>query len=122
MMSLEAIIAINKQAAAEAEKKRLTPFVPDGPEATKDWPPFPFPSLGRVPDGWEVAETFFVDTTGHGRASEPALTIDEFRLQIHRHITDHAEHAYAIIENGPFQVIIAALERTRRDIAHRLKD
>ena len=120
-MSLEAIIAINNQAAAEAEKKRLVPFVPSGPEATNDWPPFPFPSLGRVPDGWDVAETFFVDKTGHGRQSEPALTIDEFRSQIHSHITAHPEHGYAIIDQGPFQVIIAALQRTRREIANRLE-
>ncbi len=121
MMSLEAIIAINNQAAAEAEKKRLSPFVPSGPDATNDWPPFPFPSLGRVPDGWEVAETFFVDATGHGRQGEPALTIEEFRSQIFNNITDHPDHGYAIIEEGPFQVIVAALQRTRHDVANRLK-
>jgi hypothetical protein len=74
-----------------------------------------------VPEGWEVAETFFVDATGHGRRSEPALTIDEFRSQIHSHITGHPEHGYAIIEEVPFQVIVAALQRTRRDVGNRLK-
>lgn len=120
MMSLEAIIALNKQAAAEAEKKKLVPFVPNGPDDTDQWPPFPFPNLGRVPDGWEVAERFFVDKTGWGRHSEPALTIEEFRTFVYDHILDHPEHGYAIIEEGPFQVIVAALKRTRRDIADRL--
>src|SRR4051794_488817 len=120
MMSLEAIIAVNKKAAADAEKKRLAPFVPDSPDDTNDWPPFPFPNLGGVPEGWETAETFFVDKTGHGRRSEPALTVEEFTAIVHEHIMDHPEHGYAITEEGPFQVIVSAMQRTRRDIANRL--
>jgi hypothetical protein len=121
MMSLEAIIALNNQIAEEAAKKHLVPFVPDGPDDVEKWPPFPFPNLGRVPDGWEVAERFFVDKTGWGRSSEPALTVDEFRMSVHDHIMDHPDHGYAIIEEGPFQVIVAALQRSRREIADRLK-
>jgi len=120
MMSLETIIALNNQIADEAIRNDLAPFVPDGPEATDDWPPFPFPNLGHVPDGWQVAEQFFVDKTGLGRSSEPALTVDQFRSSVHDHIMDHPEHGYAIIEEGPFQVIVAALQRTRRDLADRL--
>jgi hypothetical protein len=119
MMSLEAIIALNNRIAEEAAAKHLEPFVPNAPDDTDNWPPFPFPYIGRVPDGWEVTERFFVDKTGMGRQFEPALTIDEFRMFIYDHILDHPEDGYAIIEEGPFQVIVAAMKRTRRDLANR---
>jgi hypothetical protein len=117
MMSLEAIIAINNRIAEEAAAKHLEPFLPSSPDDTDNWPPYPFPNLGRVPDGWEVTEEFFVDKTGFGRHSEPALTIDEFKTFAYDHILDHPEDGFAVIEEGPFQMVVAALKRTRQDVA-----
>ena len=66
MMSLETIIAINEQIAAEAAQEGLVPFVPSSADAVDYWPPFPFPNLGYLePDGWEKTEArWFVDKTG----------------------------------------------------------
>ncbi len=116
MMSLEQIIALNEQIAAEAQQKGLQPYTPSGPEETDEYPPFPFPNLGRIPDGWEEAESFWVDKTGVGRSSEPALTIEQFRTLLYDHISDHPDHAYAITEEGPFQVVVSALRNVRSEI------
>lgn len=120
-MSLEAIIALNERIAADAAENHLAPFVPDGPEDADSWPPFPFPSLGQVPDGWEAAEHFLVDATGGGRTSEPALTVEQFRTCLRDHITDHPDHGYAITEEGPFQLVVSALRSTRQDLIDRLR-
>lgn len=122
MMSLEQIIALNEQIAAEARQEGLQPYTPAGPDETDQYPPFPFPNLGQVPDGWEEADTFFVDKTGVGRSSEPALTIEQFRTLLYDYIADHPDHAYAITEEGPFQVVVSALRRTRDSINKCLGD
>ena len=96
------------------------PCLSDGPDDAEEWPPFPFPNLGRVPDAWEFYERFFVEKTGLGRSSEPAMTVEEFRSRVRDHIMDHPGHGFAIIEEGQFQVIVAALNRSRRDVAGRL--
>ena len=120
MMSLEAIRALNEKIAIEAENLSLEPYTPAGPDETDDYPPFPFPSLGKIPEGWEETESFFVDKTGVGRESEPALTIEQFRTLLHDHIADHPSHAYAITEEGPFQLVVSALVRSRAAIAKTL--
>ena len=120
IMSLEAIAVLNREVAEQAAKKHLTPFVPYGAEEANHWPPFPFPSLGQVPGGWEVTKQFLVDGTGFGSHSAPALTVEELREAVRRHILNHPDDGYAIIEEGPFQVIVAALRRTRRELSERL--
>ena len=69
MWSLQAIDYLNQKAARKAQKRRKEPFVPGGPEAVEDWPPFPFPSLGYfAPPGWErTEENWFVDKIGLGK-------------------------------------------------------
>lgn len=121
-MSLEQIVALNERIAAEAQQADKEPYTPGSPDDVDAYPPFPFPNLGHVPEGFEVADTFFVDKTGMGRSYEPALTIEQFRTLLYDHIADHPDHAYAIIEEGPFQVVVGALQRVREDVRTTLED
>lgn len=75
MMGLETIVALNNEVARSAATKKLIPYRADGPEEAYELSTFPFPNLGSYcPDGWEKVESWFVDRTGEGYESEPALT------------------------------------------------
>lgn len=113
MMSLEVIIAVNEQIAAEAAAEGLFPFVPNGPDDVDRWPPFPIPNLGyHEPDGWEKTDNWFVDKTGVGRSDEPALTVEQFKRQLRRYILENPGQGFAISEEGECQVVISAFRRT----------
>ena len=113
MMSLETIRAINEELAARAAEEQRVPFVPDGPEDVDRWPPFPFPNFGCYePPGWEIAEEdWFVDSTGRGREGEPALTVEQFRMELRRHITEHPGDGLAITGEGASQLVVSAFRR-----------
>jgi hypothetical protein len=118
MMSLEVLRAINDEIAAAAANENRVPYVPfDGSEPER-WPPFPFPNLGNhVPPGWALAEgNWFIDKTGSGRPSELALTAEEFRTLLVDYVVEHPDHGYAIIEEGPFQAVIGAMYRVRKQV------
>ena len=112
MMSLNAINALNEQIAAQAAEESLVPFVPFNPEDVDRWPPFPIPNIGYLePDGWIKTETtWFVDKTGWGRDYELALTVDQFKRALHDYINDNPGHGFAMVEEGEFQVVIAAFK------------
>jgi hypothetical protein len=97
MMSLDAIHAINDEKAEEARMEGKTPFVVVSPASIL--PPFPFPHIGSYrPSGWNLIETYFVDSSGFGSEGEAAMTVEEFMDAI------KPNHGYAIIEAGQFQV------------------
>ena len=123
MMSPESLQAINDEVAAKAAKHKKVPYVPFDNTEPERWPPFPFPSLGSyVPPGWERTEdTFFVDSSGFGRSSDPALTIYQFQQLIREFVTDHPTYGYAIIDEGPFQLVVGAMKRVREEIQETLK-
>ncbi len=120
MWSLETLAAINAEIETEARRQNLEPYHPSGPEEVEAMESFPFPSLGDIPDDWEETESFWVDHTGWGKASEPALTIDQFRSLLYDHVADNPDDAYAITEEGPFQLVVSALRRVRSDVADTL--
>lgn len=112
MMSLEVLIAVNEEIAAEAAAKNLRPHVPSRQANVARWKKFPFPNLGYyVPDGWEKVRTWFVDKTGHGYEWEPALTHKQFRGALQDYIEANPDHGYAIVEEGEFQLVIGAFKR-----------
>jgi len=117
-MSPEILQAVNDEVSADAAEKNRVPYVPYDDSEAERWPPFPFPSLGSyVPPGWELTEdTFFVDKTGLGRSYERALTCDQFKQLIADHIADNPGSGYAIIEEGPFQLVVGAMRRVREGI------
>lgn len=115
MMSLHAIQQISHDAAVRACRENRIPFTVE--EQDKEhWKAqfkagtlkFPFPFLGEyVPQAWKRTDRdpLFVDSSGYGREGEPALTvmatIDALTVG----------KAYAIIENGQFQLHLAEYER-----------
>lgn len=100
MMSIETIRQMSQEAAERAAAEHLEPYI-IWQDDIDNMPPFPFPSLGDyVPDGWELVETYFVDSSGFGREDEPALTVGQF-LQVLKE-----GYGYAVIEAGQFQVYV----------------
>jgi hypothetical protein len=113
MMSIEVIVAVNRQIAMEAAAEGLVPYVPFNAEEMDDCTSFRFPNIGYLePDGWEkTGASWFVDKTGHGLPSEPALTGQQFKRQLAGYILRHPGHGFAITEEGEFQVIVSAFRR-----------
>ena len=133
MMSLEAIIEQNEIAARKARKGKKEPLVLDAPGVrlarlgqTDDLRRIPYIG-GYLPKGWERVDAshwsprgyfqgdnegygaFFVDATGLGGESEPALTRDQFAKLV------RPGYGYAIIEAGQFQVKIGVFMPPRKE-------
>lgn len=107
MMSIETIIALNADIGRRAARRRVTPFVPKDADEANDWSRFP--NIGSYqPRGWEEDRSWFVDKTGMGLDSEPAYSWRQFRDSLADYVADNAGHAFAITEEGPFQVIVSA--------------
>jgi hypothetical protein len=58
----------------------------------------------RVPGFKPVGKPLFVDKTGWGSGSEPALTFDQFQKHV------RAGFGYAVVEEGEFQVYVQEYE------------
>ena len=114
MMDGATIRAMSQQAARKAAKAHKLPYVV-WPHDLDGWkaqvangqlPELPFPFLGEyVPKGWEMVEEYFVDSSGWGKAGEPALTIPQFVDKI------KPDCGYAITEAGQFQVYIGEFRK-----------
>jgi len=121
MMSLQTIKDLAAQAGREAAKNGKVPYsfwdnqiedmktsikagrVPAGIRA--------LPNLGdHVPDGYELEDELFVDATGMGYESEPALTVRAFIDQL------RSDRSYAITQTGQFQVYVGVFKKTRGDV------
>jgi hypothetical protein len=64
------------------------------------------PFIGeRKVRGWTEVNRYFVDSSGFGRAGEPALTADQFFRKVRK------DFAYAIVEQGQFQMYIAEFQK-----------
>ena len=112
MMSLETIIALNNEVAHRASSKGMTPYIPFSPNEAEHITTFTLPNLGGyVPVGWEKVEDWFVDRTGHGYESEPALTHRSFSKLLTEYISMNPDHGYGISEECPFQVVISAYRK-----------
>lgn len=99
MMSLEQIEYENKQAEDIAKAYSKQPYV-----AVVDADTYvrSSPFIGNYkPIGWKQIDVHFVDNSGFGSPSEPALTFEQFVSKVKK------GHGYAIIETGQFQVHIA---------------
>jgi hypothetical protein len=102
---------MSAEQAAMAAEANLTPYTVEQ-EDIDDWKSgarrlrFPFPNIGDYrPDGWELVETLFVDKSGFGSPSEPALTIEQLLDRL------VAGKGYAIIEEGQFQLYLGEFVR-----------
>lgn len=103
MMDNRELVANNDRNYREAKRKKLQPYVAkvDGDEGV-----FKMQNLGCYkPEGWELREKLFVDSSGWGAEGEPALTIKQFLSRV------KAGLGYAICQAGQFQVYVNVFER-----------
>jgi len=106
MMSIEYIKSINKEKEAEAKNNNLRPikvFTDGDVDVDK------LRNIKHIgdyrPNGFELVNTFFVDSSGLGGADEPAMTFGQL-IEIVR-----GDRYYAIIEAGQFQVYIGEFKK-----------
>jgi len=127
MMGLETIRAMNDEACEKAQQERVRPVLltqldKDLAESGDYDRISRFPHIGGyLPEGYSRRDitgrsgvydgdnegygAFFVDATGMGSLSEPALTVDQFIKEL------EVGAYYAIIEAGQFQVKIASYDK-----------
>ena len=113
MMSLDVIVAVNNEIARRAARRRLRPYVPSSAAEVDGWRnlPFEFPNIGYLePPGWEKVQSWFADKYGHGMESEPAITHRRLKSILRDHIAANPNHGYAVVEEGEFQVVVAAFK------------
>lgn len=105
-MSERAIIAESDRAAKIAARKKRVPYIV-WPRDVAKWPPFPFPNIGSYrPKGYKLVDTILCDNSGFGSSDERALTAAQLKLRIKKGF------AYAIIEEGQFQILLGEFELT----------
>ncbi len=116
MMSLSTIREHNFEAAERASAEGLEPFVHWTASEVHERERFPFPHLGdHRPQGWELTETYFVDSSGFGEPGGPALTVDAFRNIIQERIEASDDiTGWAVIEAGQFQVWVGEFHNDPR--------
>lgn len=61
-------------------------------------------------NGYELIETYFVDSSGFGDEKEPAMTINSFIKQI------KVGYAYGIVDAGQFQVYVGEFRKIKKHI------
>lgn len=98
MMDIGYIRQINRKKARESRRLGIEPrqYAGEG-----DTPIGGIPHIGdRRPRGYQLVNTYFVDSSGVGSPGEPALTIKEFIAKL------VPGRYYAIIEVGQFQLFV----------------
>ena len=113
MMSLEVLRHVNNEIARKAAREGLFPYAPVDLDEVAHCTPFTFPNIGYLKlRSWRrTGATWFCDKTGHGLDWEPALTWAQFRRQIAGYLLRHPDHAFAVVEEGEFQIVVAAFSR-----------
>ena len=96
MMGLSTIKELAREQAERAAAQGVEPLIIWDKEDIRH-----IPNIGNhTPDGWELVETHFVDSSGFGAPGEPALTFDQFQNKL------VMGHGYAIVAEGQFQVYV----------------
>jgi hypothetical protein len=122
MMSMESIRALSDAAAAKAARRNKKPYaIFDEAEVDGyvNGATVPFPNLGSyMPPGFRLVESLFVDKSGMGLESEPAMTHAAFFRRLRHDVVEKGNpYFYAIVEEGPFQVYIGVFESVGDTIA-----
>lgn len=104
MMNLESIEQLSREAGERAAIEEREPLVAF---TDKDEAVVKCPNLGDyVPNGWKLIDRLFVDKSGFGGESKPALTVQQFIDKVKSGL------GYAIVEEGQFQLYIGVFERS----------
>jgi hypothetical protein len=96
MMSLATIRELAREQAERAASEGIEPLIIWDREDIRS-----IPNIGdHEPEGWELVESHFVDSSGFGSPGEPALTLDQFMAKL------VMGRGYAIIQEGQFQIYV----------------
>lgn len=125
MLSIQYIRAESDRAARLAARANKQPYViydEEEVDTTKTWP---FPFIGDfVPKGWEKVDELFVDSSGFGSESEPALTQRGLRAKLKEYLVSDDTFGFAITQCGQFQCYVGVyksngekVRKPRRKIA-----
>lgn len=106
MMDLATIKHLNAEAGNQCKRDEIEPLWLDVADAKEELIGIPY--LGDyVPGGWkETGTTYFVDSSGFGSDSEPALTLEQFLDKV------EPGYGYGIISQGQFQVYVGQFKRS----------
>ena len=105
MMGLATIKRMSRESAEKAAAAHKEPFMMWEGDA-ETFPPFPFPNIGdHRPEGWELVESLFCDSSGFGSSGEAALTVEQLKERL------KPGFGYAIIEEGQFQAYIGEFRK-----------
>lgn len=122
MMSLETIQAMADDAGRIAAEKHQTPYVlfneddilrMPGGERWNGRRQFPFPNLGSyTPPKWRKVDELFVDSSGFGDESEPALTARQLNQKLLELLQKYkGPVGIAITEVGQFQLYLGVFRK-----------
>jgi len=114
MLDLATIHEMAAEAAQEAAQEGKEPY--EYWDGEPIGPPFHFPFLGDyVPDGWRKRDNdLFVDKSGWGAPTEPAMTVDALVAEIKRlqcAAPPDKRLGFAITQEGEFQLYVGVYER-----------
>jgi len=70
--------------------------------------------------GYELVETFFVDSSGWGLESEPALTPANFNTELERCINENGPLTAKLTSVGQFQVYVGLFKKTGKSKAKKI--
>ena len=112
MLSPEYIRSQSAQAAKVAAWRGQYPYEPFDAQETESWQSFPFPSLGDfIPEGYELIDSLFCDSSGLGQRGEAPLTAQQLREYCTEHLADN--YSYALGDIGQFQVNVNVFKRIK---------
>ncbi len=111
MMDIGYIQQINNDMASKAMHLGTEPAELPFPTVIEDLRSIPH--LGDyVPDGWDLVDTHFVDSSGHGEEGEAALTFRQFVDIVGTASTNSDPGVgWAIVSAGQFQVYIGQFSK-----------
>lgn len=114
-MNRERIAELEEEYLAEHPPGLIEPYVFSeltGLENGEERFPFPIITESLLIDGWEpTGKEWFVDSSGFGSPSEPALTDSQFRTELLAYLREHPDHGFGITSVGQFQVFVSAFRR-----------
>lgn len=121
MMSRSELAYHNRKISEAAAQDNRRPYVFFDMMEIEDFK-FSLPYLGYYnPEGWTELENrrMFVDKTGGGLPGEPALTLDQFKLELKTLYRESMElgetWGFAIVDDGPFQVHVGVFRKECRN-------
>jgi hypothetical protein len=118
MFDTDTIKRMQKDYAVRAAQKKLEPFVLWDAEEVDLMPPFPFPVLGdHRPDGWELVEEWFCDSSGFGTDDEPALSSRQLKDKLKEYTRKPGTYGFGVTSVGQFQVYLGVFTRVREEAA-----